>query len=309
MKTLISWLTHLYKTASVPQRLYGLAMLTFVGGQLLAHQLGNLFLDVATTLAMGLIIGGFVMWCLPTVRWLHRAWDKPFAKTPIVLLHIFVLLVATVLARSMVAEALALPPQSFDSTVGFLVLLFYLPAWMLVAALILALAGLILMLITLLQLPLEGALRYLILLIRAFGGHVTLRQTRSTVLLHGLGAFIASSLLLQSYTYLAVNYQPLLYTLVRIIALKSDFYPAPLYPGVRPGEFIHPLENGFAAFALAQADKSVIFTVRAQENVAEPQQIGEPVPSPKQLMTPLLERLRPTLHAADKTGEPPPPNE
>jgi hypothetical protein len=273
-------------------------------GQLLARQFGNVPLDVATTLAMGLIIGGLAMWCLPAVRWLQRAWDKPFAKTLIVLLHILVLLVATVLARSMVADALALPPQSFDSTVGFLVLLFYLPALMLVAALILALAGIILILITLLQLPLDWALRYLTLLIRAFGGLAPLQQTRSTVLLHGFGAFIASALLLQSYAYLAANYQPRLYTLVRVIALKSDFYPAPLYPGVRPGELIHPLENGFAAFALAQEDKSVIFTVRTQENIAKPRQIGEPIPSSKQIMTPLLERLRPTLHAADETGEP-----
>jgi hypothetical protein len=54
------------------------------------------------------------------------------------------------------------------------------------------------------------------------------------------------------------------------------------------------LENGFAVFAMAQADKSVIFTVRTQENGAEPRQIGEPIPSPKQLITPLLERLHPT---------------
>lgn len=301
MKKLINWFTHLYKTASVPQRLYGLAMLTFIGGQL-AQGFGQLFLDIATTLAMGLIICGFAIWCVPGVRWLQRAWDKPFAKTPIVLLHILVLLVATVLARSMVAEAFALPPQSFDSTVGFLVLLFYLPAWMLVAALILAIAGLIMSLLTILQLSLEGALRYLILMIRAFGGQTSLRQTRGTVLLHGIGAFIASSLLLQSYSYLAANYQPQLYTLARIIALKSDFYPAPLYPGVKPGEFIHPLENGFAVLAQVQADKSVIISVRAQESAAELLQIGEPIPSPQQLIVPLLERLRPTLQSVDVTG-------
>ncbi len=308
MKTLINWLIRLYQTASASQRLYALAMLIFIAGHLLSHRFGNLILDLATTLAMVLIICGFIMWCLPAIRWLHGAWDKPFAKTPIVLLHILVLLVATVFARSMVAEALALPPQSFDSTVGFLVLLFYLPAWMLVAALILAIAGLILMLITILQLPLEGALRYLFLLIQAFGGQVTaIRQTHSSVLLHGLGAFIASALLLQSYSYLAVNYQPRLYTLVRIIALKSDFYPAPLYPGVRPDEFIHPLENGFTAVAQAQANQSVVITVRAQVNGAETRQIGEPIPSPKQLMTPLLERLRPTavtLSPVDETGKP-----
>lgn len=292
MKKLINCLTHQYKTASVPQRFYTLAMAIFILGYLLTYLLGELALKVSTGLAMAVLIGGFVMWCLPAVRWLHKAWDKPFAKTPIVLLHVFVLLVATVLARSLVAEALGLPPQTFDLTTSFLALFFYLPAWMIVAAVVLAIVGLFLAVITLLQLPLEGALQQLILFVRAFGLQVPLRQTRSTVLLHSLGAFAASSLLLQSYAHLATNYQPWLYPLVRIIAIKSDFDPAPLYPGVKSGEHIHPLENGFIAVVQAQADDSVIISVRSQEGASVAREIGEPIPSLKQMLAPLIDRLR-----------------
>ncbi|UZE21217.1 hypothetical protein LOY67_14265 [Pseudomonas sp. B21-056] len=267
-------------------------MVTSIAGYLLAYLLDDLLLNIAITLAMAMIVGGFIMWCLPTVRWLHGAWDKPFAKTPIVLLHVFVLLVATVLARDLVAEALGLPPQTFDMTSSFLVLLFYLPAWMLVAAMVLAVAGFILTLITLIQLPLEGAMRYLIQLIRTFGGPIPIRQTRSTVLFHSIGALVASILLLKSYAYLATNFQPRLYTLVQIIALKSDFHLAPLYPGVKSREHIHPLENGFIAVAQDQSDDSVIISVRSQEGTSEPRQIGEPIASPKQMLVPLIEFLR-----------------
>ncbi|WLG55109.1 hypothetical protein PSH77_20920 [Pseudomonas extremorientalis] len=116
-------------------------MVVFISGHLLAHLLGELASKVGAGLAMAVLISGFTLWCLPAVRWLYDAWDKPFAKTPIVLLHIFILLVATVLARSLVAESLGLPPQSFDLTTSFLVILFYLPAWMIVAAVVLAVVG------------------------------------------------------------------------------------------------------------------------------------------------------------------------
>lgn len=292
MKKIIDWLNHQYKIASVPQCLYTLSTAIFILGYLLTYLLGELALTVAIGLAMAVLIGGFVMWCLPAVRWLHKAWDKPFAKTPIVLLHVLVLLVATALARSLVAEALGLPPQSFDLTTSFLALFFYLPAWMIVAAVVLAMVGIILAVITLLQLPLEGALQQLIFFIRAFGVQVPFRQTRSTVLLHSLGAFTASSLLLQSYAYLATNYQPWLYPLVRIIAIKSDFDPAPLYPGVKPGEHIHPLENGFIAVAQSQTDDSVVISVRSQEGASVAREIGEPIPSLKQMLAPMIDRLR-----------------
>lgn len=304
MKTLKHWIIRTYSTASIPQRLHGLALLTFIVGQLMAYKFGDLILDITTTLAMALIMSGFFIWCFPAARWLYSAWERPFAKTPIVLLHIFVLLLATVLARSMVAEALALPPHSFDATVGFLVLMFYLPAWMLVAASVLALAGVIMIAIPLLLLPAQSVLQNMVILIRAFGGQVTLRRTRTSVLLHGIGAFIASVLLLKIYMYWSINYQPQLYPLVRLIALKSDFHAAPLYPGVEPDEMIHPLENGFAAFARIQADESIVITVRAQENSAEQRQIGGPIPSSKQVMRQLIERLRPRLETVPVIEEP-----
>ena len=292
MGKLIRWFAHQYRVASIPQRLYTLAMAIFIFGYLLSYLLGDIASNVGAGMAVAVLVSGFTMWCLPAIRWLHSAWDKPFAKTPIVLLHVFVLLVATVLARSLVAEALGLPPQSFDLTTSFLVIFFYLPAWMIVAAVVLAIVGLILAVITILQLPLQGALQQMILFIRAFGVQLPVRPARSTVLIHSVGAFTASSLLLQSYAYLATNYQPWLYPVVKIIAIKCDFDAAPLYPGVKPGELVHPLENGFIAVVQVQADDSVVISVRSQEGVNEVRQIGEPIPSVRQMLAPLIDRLR-----------------
>ncbi len=89
-----------------------------------------------------------------------------------------------------------------------------------------------------------------------------------------------------------MNYQPWLYPVVRVIAIKSDFDPAPLYPGVKPGEHVHPLENGFIAVAQTRLDDSVVISVRSQEGVTEVREIGEPLPSVKQILAPLIDRLR-----------------
>jgi hypothetical protein len=53
-------------------------------------------------------------------------------KLAITLLHGGVLLLSIIPARLLVAESLGLPPQDFDVTVTFCVLLFYLPVWLIV---------------------------------------------------------------------------------------------------------------------------------------------------------------------------------
>jgi hypothetical protein len=46
------------------------------------------------------------------------------------LLHGLVFFLSIIQARIFVAEALGLPPQDFDLTVGFFTVLFYLPLWL-----------------------------------------------------------------------------------------------------------------------------------------------------------------------------------
>lgn len=64
---------------------------------------------------------GFSIWCWPTVK---KAWKHPVGKALIVILHLFILLFAAILARNVVASALGLPPQDFDVSVSVISLVF-----------------------------------------------------------------------------------------------------------------------------------------------------------------------------------------
>lgn len=70
-------------------------------------------------------------------------WDHPFGKTPILLLHVFALVLATSLSRFLVSQALELPPKSFDVTVSLLSLAFYIPAWIAVTSILFVAFGIL----------------------------------------------------------------------------------------------------------------------------------------------------------------------
>lgn len=267
-------------------------MAVFAIGMLLSLVLGNVVLDVAATLSSAAIIGGFVMWCVPAVRWMRDVWEKPFGKTPVVLLHVLVLLVATVLSRFVVSEALGLPPQTFDMTVGFLVLIFYIPAWMIVAAVTLTIFGFIMFAASMARILIEAPVQYVATALKMAGCNITTKSNLGLAIFHSIGAIIAGIFLLASYTFLTQKYQPWIHSSVRLIAVLSDFQPAINYPGVLPGERVHPLENGFIAFARSQDDKSLIIGIRSQRTDTDNRLLADPLPSMKQMISPLLESLR-----------------
>ena len=87
---------------------------------------------------------GFSVWCWPTFS---KAWSHPIGKALITLFHVFVLLLATAFARSIVASSLGLPPQDFDMTVAFISLLSYIPAWSIIISIVLGGTAIILQLV------------------------------------------------------------------------------------------------------------------------------------------------------------------
>lgn len=113
-----------FQQYSVSQRFYLASVVTYLITIAASQYTGISALTIGTTVAAALIICGFIAWCIPFARWLHTAWEKPFAKTPIIIMHLLALLISTACARFTVAETLGLPPQSLDLTVGFLALLF-----------------------------------------------------------------------------------------------------------------------------------------------------------------------------------------
>ncbi|MBD8595619.1 hypothetical protein IFT75_19545 [Pseudomonas sp. CFBP 8758] len=227
----MQWLKDKYAATSVAHRLYMVSIVLVFLGLLLSRSWGTAALDVTSMIAAGFMIAGFIMWCLPVARWMRKKWHKPLYKTPIVLLHLLALLVATGLSRFAVSEALGLPPQSFDLTVGLL------------------------------------------------------------ALFHSGGAIAAGMVLVACYSFFTDSYQPWVLSAIRTTAVIADFHPAPNYPGVRPGERIHPLDNGYTAYAQEQPDHSIVIGVRTQENSAHDQPLANPIPSPGQVMKPLFERL------------------
>lgn len=249
---------------SVPQRFYLASVVTYLFTFAVSLYTGISGLTIGTVIAAALIICGFIAWCVPFARWLNTAWDKPFAKTPIVIMHLLALLISTACARFAVAETLGLPPQSFDVTVGFLAILFYVPSWLLVVAILLGLIAVLIAVIALISLLFEAAWQQLIPLAAILGLRAQFKQSRSLIIFHSAGALIVSVMFAISYDYLTENFSPAFKTVTKVIALRCDFHKTPSYPDVHLGEYVHPLENGYIAYAREQEDKSVIFGVRLQ---------------------------------------------
>lgn len=289
MSKYIQWLKNKYTEMPVPYRFYTAALVSFFLGLFLARVWDKAVIDVASTISSALVIGGFLMWCLPAVRWMRDVWDKPFGKTPIVLMHVLVLLLATSLSRFVVSDALGLPPQTFDLTVGFLALLFYIPAWMAVAAVIVTIFGFLQFLAILIIVLIAESLKILSPLFKAIGFNYSPIQNSAMALSHSAGAIATGLFLVTSYSFLTEAYQPWFLSAVRFTAVKADFHPATNYPGVSSGERVHPLENGYLAYARVQDDKSLVIGVRSQDTNKYDQSLPNPIPSVNDMTLPFFE--------------------
>lgn len=272
----------------VPYRFYVASLFVYFVGFGFYSYAGTPSLNVVTLAASALIICGFVVWCIPIARWLHAVWDRPFGKTPIVLMHLLALLASTACARFAVAESLGLPPQSFDLTVGFLALLFYVPALLGIMAVVLGFFAVVFMLIAAIGLVVDTVWQQMLAILSIFGFKLDQKPVRNMMFFHIAGALIGSVLLALSYSYLTENFSSAFKTMTRVIALRSDFHKAPNYPGYRSGEYVHPLENGFIAYAREEEDKSVAFGVRLQPT--EKQDVAiESIPSIKKIVSGLVD--------------------
>lgn len=285
----MQWLKRKYAETPVPYRFYTASLVSFSLGLVLSEVWKQSAFETANTIASALIICGFLMWCLPAVRWMRDIWDRPFGKTPIVLLHVLVLLLATSLSRFAVSDALGLPPQSFDLTVGFLALIFYLPAWMVVASTIFMIFGFLLFVAVLIAIFVVGSIQTLAPLLKVVGFNYSATRNRAMALFHSAGAIATGLALLATYSFLTETYQPWILSTIRFTAVKTDFHAAPNYPDVSPGERIHPLENGYVAYARVRNDKSLVIGVRSQSAATYDHLLPEPISSVKDMTLPFFE--------------------
>jgi hypothetical protein len=183
---------------------------------------------------------GFLIWGWPTVK---KVWLHPVGRTLIVILHLFVLLFAAILARSVVASALGLPPQDFDVSVSFITLLFYIPAWSIVVSIVLGISSFF--------------LYFIGLLIGAFN-----RPFKETAKLFGYAAGALAICIYSSSVFeFANNNEKSLHPLVRWVALFGDFQSSKDYPGVGANERIRLHENGVISVATVE-NNTVVVRVR-----------------------------------------------
>lgn len=283
---------HKLGAMSVPNRFYVSSIAVFVIGLLLSLIFGISAFNTATTLTSAMIVCGFVAWCIPAARWMASVWGKPFVKVPLVLLHVLALLVSTALSRSVVAETLGLPPQTFDLTVGFLTIALYIPAWMAVAAISLTIFGVSIFVISALKALVFNSLAIIAPALSLISNRFKLRNYIHTYFFHAIGALIAGAYLLNSYGFLTEGYPPWVHASVKIIAVVSDFQSVENYPDAQPGERIHPMENGYLAFARKTDDKRIVIGVRKPNSYVDDYLLPTPIPSATQMMSPIMNNLQ-----------------
>lgn len=182
---------------------------------------------------------GFLMWG----RWtFQKTWEHPIGRGAIIILHLFVVLISAIMARSLVAAALGLPPQDFDIAVAFIAFAMYIPTWALVISCVL------------------GILGFLLSLFGTFFTAVYLpaRDVAKT-LARGAGAFAICM-----YTYAAFDFvnknQEALYPVAKWAAWLGDFHSVPAYPGIKDNERVRLLENGVVSIVTIEHNTVVIRT-------------------------------------------------
>jgi len=280
------------KETSVSNLFYVLSFTIFLLGMVLSRLLGAIAMDIAVIIGSAGVIGGFISWCMPAVQWVSSAWESTLGKIAVALLHFVVLLVATVMARSLVSESLGLPPQSFDVTVGFLIVVFYIPALMTVASIALLSFALAIIIVGFIQTMTLNSIQMLAPVLEVVGLKKKIPRPTATAMLHSSGSLMMAVVLVSGISYMTGQHGSWVHTAVKAIAVLSDFQLAVNYPGGENDVRIHPLENGLVAFAKVEDDRSISIHIRKQGDEIESHQIGTSIPSIRQMTSPLLESLR-----------------
>ena len=213
------------------------------------------FLYGSFLLAYGISGVGFGIWLWP---WLQRIWNWRHGKLAITLLHGGILFLSIIPARLLVAEALGLPPQDFDVTVGFCILLFYLPLWLIAFEFLSLLFAFIHFIVSgLCSFTTYFPINVLVLLIAKLfpvgsRPRLFLEQDIGRFVWRGflhmigvMGIAFGIALFWQWYSPATRSLKPI----VRAVAYFADFQQVSLYPGVDVNRRLRLHENGVVSYA------------------------------------------------------------
>lgn len=198
---------------------------------------------------------GFVAWGTPYLR---IGWASPVGGAVLALLHGLVALLAIFPARFVVGEAIKLPPQYFDVTVGIATIFFYPAMWLLIfsglafIAVLTFIAGSYILQISTLPILNETVVLVGSAFPRNSSAYLFLRTGRrewmSRMTSHACGALAICLIAVCGsavYMQIAVPFIPAL----KWIAYAADFQSAGTYPGVDATKRLRLLDNGVVAYA------------------------------------------------------------
>lgn len=214
------------------------------------------FFEVIALLAVIAFAVGFASWVGPQLK---KIWDSSFGKLALALLHGLVLLLSAILARFLVAEALRLPPQDFDLTIGIWTLVLYLPVWLCTISVLTSLFGVIAMFYILVLIIVNGlreiASIFSLLLAPASLTPVSLQRGASGFEIKGwwhvMGVLAVLTLVAYIWTWSFAEIRSL-GPLIRWVAYCADFQEASLYPGIEVNKKFRLHENGVVSYAERQ---------------------------------------------------------
>jgi hypothetical protein len=192
----------------------------------------------------------FTLWVKP---YIERVRANEFGKLSIKIAHAFVLVIAIVFARHVVANAMKLPPQYFDITVSFVALITYIPAYFIfltVASIVffssmLILAGTVIVfenVIRAISVPWVGKVAW----IDQYS--MKMKAIVLKAFLHAIGA-AAVGILGAVFINGILTIAPYANGVIRSLAYIADFQPAGIYPGVPIDARIRLADNGVVSVA------------------------------------------------------------
>lgn len=240
-----------WRTTKTPYRIYTISMITmlvwFFSIAITKGAEWNAVLMYAGIFGFG---AGFAAWLFPVVL---KMSDSRVGRLSLVAVNAVVLVFAFVYARSIVWNALQLPPQDFDVTVSLIALATYIPMWLIIVSGTLFVAYVVLIFFGM-------AVKFIAPTVTStfasiFGEHRLVQKASSRLseratkaLFHGIGSAVMASVAAVMFTAFNTSTSSAKEA-VKWIAYWADFYPSGIYPGVPKDARIRLHENGVVSTA------------------------------------------------------------
>ncbi len=218
------------KESDLHDKIYGFSFAILFAGILTGSINPSLYATSRLAMALSLcgFAAGFTVWCFPVVS---KIWRHAVGKVLILVVHLFVLLLATALARIIVTSAIGLPPQDLDLTVAFITFASYLPVWSFLVSIIAAIVTITQFVTGFISMVLN---RPLLKVMKVFA--------------RGFGA-LGLITIFATLNQFAILNEKALHSIIKRVAYWSDFHNAYRYPGIAESERIRLHENGVISVA------------------------------------------------------------